>query len=140
MPRWPEQPRSPGRPRPLAPSLSSPPTSTAAASAASDAVVRRPAVSLHAALAAVCYLPLLLSSPGAVSADTKSYLTLDAGRLLAKAPYLWDPTVGMGTVSHQTIGYLWPLGPYYWAMERLGAPDWVAERLWLGTLLFAAGA
>ena len=104
-------------------------------------MLRRPRSSvLHAALAAVAYLPLLWSSPGEVSADTKSYLTLDPSRLLAKAPYLWDPTVGMGTVTHQTIGYLWPLGPYYWATEHLGVPDWIAQRLWLGTILFAAGA
>ena len=102
--------------------------------------MRRPVLMLHAALAAVAYLPLLWSSPGQISADTKSYLTLDPSRLLAKAPYLWDPTVGMGTVSHQTIGYLWPLGPYYWAMEHLGVPDWIAQRLWLGTILFAASA
>jgi len=101
--------------------------------------VRRPAIALVAALAAVAYLPLLWSSPGQVSADTKSYLTLDPSRLLAKVPYLWDPTVGMGTVSHQTIGYLWPLGPYYWVMEHVGVPDWLAQRLWLGTILFAAG-
>jgi arabinofuranan 3-O-arabinosyltransferase len=92
------------------------------------------------ALAAVAYVPLLWSSPGEVSADTKQYLYLDPSRLIAKAAYLWDPTVGMGTVTHQTIGYLWPMGPYYWLMEHLGMPDWTAERLWLGTLLFAAGA
>src|SRR5690606_15536288 len=46
----------------------------------------------------------------------------------------------LGTVSHQTIGYLWPMGPWYWVWERLGVPDWVAQRLWLGTILFAAGA
>jgi arabinofuranan 3-O-arabinosyltransferase len=32
------------------------------------------------------------------------------------------------------------MGPYYWVMERLGVPDWLAQRLWLGTLVFAAGA
>jgi arabinofuranan 3-O-arabinosyltransferase len=101
---------------------------------------RRSALLTHVALATVAYVPLFWSSPGEVSADTKSYLYLDPSRLLAKAPYLWDPTIGMGTVTHQTIGYLWPLGPYYWLMDRLGVPDWVAERLWLGTLLFAAGA
>src|SRR3954469_11800942 len=103
-------------------------------------VVGRRGLWLYGALAAVAYVPLLWSSPGLVSADTKSYVTLDPSRLLAKAPYLWDPAVGMGTVTHQTIGYLWPLGPYYWTMEHLGVPDWIAQRLWLGTLLFAAGA
>ena len=93
-----------------------------------------------AALAAVCYLPLLLTAPGRVASDTKSYLYLDPGRLLARAPFMWDPHVGMGTVTHQNIGYLFPMGPWFWLFEAVGAPDWVAQRLWLGTVLFAAGA
>jgi arabinofuranan 3-O-arabinosyltransferase len=95
---------------------------------------------LLAALAALAYLPLLWSSPGKVSADTKTYLYLDPAKLLARAPYLWDEHIGFGTVTHQNIGYLFPMGPYYWVMDRLGVPDWIAQRLWLGTLLFAAGA
>jgi arabinofuranan 3-O-arabinosyltransferase len=91
-------------------------------------------------LAAVAFVPLFWSSPGQVSADNKSYLYLDPSRFLAKAPYLWDPTIGLGTVTHQTIGFLWPLGPYYWLADRVGLPMWVAQRLWLGALLFAAGA
>ena len=61
--------------------------------------------------ALLAYVPFLLSSPGRVRADTKQYLYLDPGRLLARAPYLWDPHVGFGTVSHQNIGYLFPMGP-----------------------------
>ena len=45
----------------------------------------------------------------------------------------------MGTVTHQYIGYLWPMGPFYWVFDQLGVPDWVAQRLWLGTVMFAAG-
>ena len=93
-----------------------------------------------AALALVVYTPLLLSSPGVVVADTKTYLYLDPGRLLRRALSMWDPHVGLGTVPHQQIGYLWPMGPYYWLMEQVGAPDWVAQRLWVGTIMFAAGA
>ena len=91
-------------------------------------------------LAAVTYLPLLLTKPGRVGADTKTYLYLDPGRLLGDAPFLWDPGIGLGTVTHQNIGYLWPMGPFYWALEAVGLPDWVAQRLWLGSVLFAAGA
>lgn len=93
-----------------------------------------------AALAVIAYLPPMWSAPGRVGADTKTYLYLDPARLLARAPYLWDRHIGFGTVTHQTIGYLWPMGPWYWALERLGLPDWVAQRLWLGTLIFAAAA
>ncbi|MBL8775679.1 MAG: DUF3367 domain-containing protein [Acidimicrobiales bacterium] len=91
-------------------------------------------------LAAVTYLPLLFTKPGRVGADTKTYLYLDPGRLLHDAPFLWDPGIGLGTVTHQNIGYLWPLGPFYWALDAVGLPDWVAQRLWLGTILFSAGA
>ncbi|HYI62631.1 MAG TPA: alpha-(1-_3)-arabinofuranosyltransferase family protein [Acidimicrobiales bacterium] len=90
-------------------------------------------------LAAVCYLPLLLTHRGQVGADTKSYLYLDPDRLLGRAWSMWDPNVGLGTVPHQNIGYLWPMGPFYWASEHLGLPDWVAQRLWLGSILFGAG-
>ncbi len=90
--------------------------------------------------ATIAYLPLLLTSPGRVVADTKSYLYLDPGRLLASAGSMWDPKIGLGTSSHQTIGYLFPMGPFYWVtQELLGLPAWVAQRIWLGTLLFAAG-
>ena len=90
--------------------------------------------------AAVAYLPLILSSPGKVGADTKAYLYLDPSRLLAEASSMWDSDVALGTVTHQTIGYLWPMGPFYWLAEALGSPDWLAQRLWLGSILFAAAA
>lgn len=93
----------------------------------------------YVALALLAYVPPLRSSPGMVSADTKQYLYLDPGRVLARASSMWDPNIGFGTVTHQNIGYLFPLGPYYWSMDRLGVPDWVAQRLWLGSLIFAAG-
>ncbi len=89
--------------------------------------------------AAVAYGPLLASSPGLVGADTKTYLYLDPGRLMSQAGVLWDADRALGTVTHQNIGFLWPMGPFYWFFEMLGAPDWVAQRLWVGTLLFAAG-
>ena len=92
-----------------------------------------------AALALVAYVPLLLTRPGMVGADTKTYLYLDPGRLLSRAPFMWDPNVGLGTVTHQNIGYLWPMGPYYFVMQTLGLPDWVAQRLWLGSIILAAG-
>lgn len=91
------------------------------------------------AFAGLCYLPLLATARGFVVADTKSYLYIDPDRLLARAWSMWDPHVGLGTVTHQNIGFLWPMGPYYWVMEHAGVPDWVAQRLWLGSILFAAG-
>ena len=42
------------------------------------------------------FVPLLLTAPGVVGADTKTYLYLDPGKLLAEAPYVWDSQIGMG--------------------------------------------
>lgn len=93
-----------------------------------------------AAFALLAYLPILLTRPGRVDADTKTYLYLDPGRLLREAASMWDPQIGLGTVTHQTIGYLWPMGPFHWVLERgLHLPAWVTQRLWLGTLILLAG-
>ncbi len=91
-------------------------------------------------LALLAYVPPLLTARGKVAADTKQYLYLDPGRLLSRAVSMWDPNIGMGTVTHQTIGYVFPIGPYYWIADKLGVPDWVAQRLWLGSMLFFAAA
>ena len=88
--------------------------------------------------AALAYLPLLFSEPGRVAADTKQYLYLDPSHLMERAPYMWDSHIGLGTVTHQNIGYLFPMGPYYWLMDRIGMPDWIAQRLWLGSIMFLA--
>ena len=93
-----------------------------------------------AVLAAVIYVPLLFTAPGEVGADTKTYLYLDPSRLLSRAVSMWDPNIGMGTVTHQNIGYLFPMGPYYWLTEHVGIPMWTAQRLWLGSILLFAGA
>lgn len=100
--------------------------------------IRRHSVLLTAAF--IAYVPVVFSSPGVVGADTKTYLYLDPGRVLANATSLWDSDVALGTVTHQNIGYLWPMGPFYWVFEAVGSPDWFAQRIWLGSLLFAAGA
>ncbi len=91
------------------------------------------------ALAAAVYIPLLLTKPGTVVADTKTYLYLDPGQQIRRALSMWDPHIGLGTVPHQQIGYLWPMGPFYWVMEQIGMPDWAAQRLWLGTIMVVAG-
>ncbi|HZP29242.1 MAG TPA: alpha-(1-_3)-arabinofuranosyltransferase family protein [Acidimicrobiia bacterium] len=101
--------------------------------------VRRAPLFTVAGFALIAYVPFFLSSPGDVSADTKQYLYLDPGRLLSRAAYLWDANFGGGTVTHQNIGYLWPMGPYYWVTQQLGVPAWFAQRIWLGSITFAAG-
>ena len=86
----------------------------------------------------LAYVPILLTKPGIVSADTKTYLFLNPSELLREASSLWSSSVGAGTVTHQYIGYLWPMGPYFWFTEQLGLPDWFSQRLWWGSLIFLA--
>ncbi len=94
----------------------------------------------YLAVAVLALVPMLASRPGTVTDDTKTYLYLDPGRYVRQAVSLWDPGVGLGTVTHENIGYLLPMGPFYWVLAELHTPLWVAQRLWMATLLFAAGA
>ncbi len=91
-------------------------------------------------LALFAFVPMVAAQPGVVTDDTKTYLYLDPGRYIRQAVSLWDPHVGLGTVTHENIGYLLPMGPFYWVMAELHVPLWVAQRLWMGCLLYAAGA
>ena len=90
-------------------------------------------------MAGFAYVPLLAVRPGVVTPDTKTYLYLDPTRFLSQVAFMWNPTVGLGTVTHEYIGYLLPMGPFFAAFHLLGVPVWVAQRLWLGSILFAAG-
>jgi hypothetical protein len=91
-------------------------------------------------LAVFAFVPMVAAQPGVVTDDTKTYLYLDPGRYIRQAVSLWDPHVGLGTVTHENIGYLLPMGPFYWVMAELHVPLWVAQRSWMGCLLYAAGA
>ncbi len=90
-------------------------------------------------LAAISYIPSLLTQPGKIAADTKQYLYLDPGRLIQSAISAWDPDFGAGTVTHENIGFLFPMGPYYWLVAELHVPLWIGQRFWMGSLFFAAG-
>jgi arabinofuranan 3-O-arabinosyltransferase len=103
---------------------------------ASNALSRYITVSVLAVLA---YVPALLSSPGRMPADTKLYLYTDPGGLLERAASTFEPDQFAGWVPHQQITYLWPSGPWFWLFDALAVPDWIAHRLWIGTILFAAG-
>lgn len=100
--------------------------------------MRQRTLTESAGLVAVAYAPHLLSAPGRVSADSRLDLLVDPGAALARATDLWDPQVGAGTVPHQGLGYLVPTAPWFWLLDRLGCPDWLAQRLWWGTLTLVA--
>lgn len=83
---------------------------------------------------------MLATRPGWISADTKIYLYLDPGRLLVSAQSMWDSQLNMGTVTHQNIGYLFPMGPYFWIVHALHIPMWIGQRIWMSALFVLAGA
>ena len=99
----------------------------------------RPLLPAALLLAVIAYLPALTAAPGRMPADSKLYLYLDPGRFIADAAGSFDPRQFAGWVPHQHIAYLWPSGPWYWVFETLGVPDWIAHRLWIGTIMLAAG-
>src|ERR1700722_2460126 len=81
----------------------------------------------HLALAVVAFVPRLGSGPGGVVGDTKSYLSLDPSRYLRQSVTVWDPTTGLGTLTHQQVGYLFPMGTFYWLVHALHIPLWVGQ-------------
>jgi arabinofuranan 3-O-arabinosyltransferase len=120
----------------------SPPTSAKPPSNGLIARVRRldPVMVLATVmLAGATYVPSFLTRPGLVADDSKQYLYLDPGKLIQSALSMWNPDVGMGTVTHQNIGFLFPMGPYYWIVAQLHIPMWVGQRFWMGSLFFFAG-
>ncbi len=94
----------------------------------------------YLAIGLLAFVPMLVSQPGAVTDDTKTYLYLNPGQYVRQALSLWDPNIALGTVTHENIGYLLPMGPFYWVLAELHVPLWIAQRLWIGAILFAAGA
>jgi arabinofuranan 3-O-arabinosyltransferase len=102
--------------------------------------IRRHSTALSVSLLVVlALLPALRSAPGRMPADSKLYVYLNPGRFLADTPTTFDPRQFAGWVPHQHIAYLWPTGPWFWVFDRIGVPDWVAHRLWIATLMIAAG-
>lgn len=97
--------------------------------------------SLIAALVlALAAYPAFTASPGSVPADSKLYLFLAPGQLLADSRWSFDARQFAGWVPHQHISFAWPAGPWFWSAEQLGLPDWIAHRLWLTAVFAAAGA
>lgn len=95
---------------------------------------------VHWLLAGLAWLPLLFTGRGRVASDTRQDMYLDPSGFLTRARNLWDPMVHFGTVTHQNLGLLVPMGAWFWTTDALGLPTWLAQRLWLGAIIFAAGA
>ncbi len=91
-------------------------------------------------MASITYIPLLLTKPGVISVDTKQYLYLNPSGYLNQVASIWTSKVDMGTVTHQNIGYLLPMGEWYSFFSFLHVPVWIAQRLWSASIFFSAGA
>ncbi|HEY1827190.1 MAG TPA: alpha-(1-_3)-arabinofuranosyltransferase family protein, partial [Acidimicrobiales bacterium] len=90
-------------------------------------------------LALLAFVPTLAVRPGVITPDTKTYLYLDPTKFLSQVAFMWNPSVALGSVSHEYLGYLLPMGPFYVLFHVFGVPVWIAQRLWVGSILFAAG-
>ncbi len=87
----------------------------------------------------VAYLIAFVQRPGLATADTKINLHVDPIRFLGDVASMWSSSGALGDVrTGQTAGYLFPMGPFFALGHLIGLPDWVVQRLWLGTLLWLA--
>ena len=81
-----------------------------------------------------------VQQPGRTAVDSRIELSANVALFLDRIKDVWSSTLDLGHVqSGQFVGYLFPMGPWYWAWDLTGLPTWIGQRLWLGALLaFAA--
>ncbi|WP_275693239.1 alpha-(1-_3)-arabinofuranosyltransferase family protein [Nocardioides sp. TF02-7] len=101
------------------------------------AAARRCAVVLVAVYAALALL-LVTEQAGRTTNDTRLELTEEPGRYLAGTFSLWNPQVSLGELQNQAYGYLFPQGLWYAALDLVGMPGWLSQRLWSVLLLLLA--
>lgn len=92
---------------------------------------RQSLITISVLLLAAC----LIQQPGRTVSETKLDLVLDPGGFLSRAMHLWEPLAYFGHVQNQSVGYLFPMGPFALLGEVVGAPPWITQRLWMALLL-----
>lgn len=91
-----------------------------------------------AVLAAALVVLVLVQAWGRIVPETKLALAVDPGRFLGRAVSAWNPFADLGGLQNQAAGYLFPMGPFYWAGRAAGIPAWLVQRLWIGGLFVVA--
>ena len=100
---------------------------------------RRREVGIPLLLGAGAFALAFAQRPGLATADTKINLHVDPGRFLADVASMWTSSGQLGDVqTGQQAGYLFPMGPFFAVGHALAIPDWIVQRLWLGSLLALA--
>ncbi len=76
-----------------------------------------------------------IQAPGLIVDDTKLPVIMAPLAWMRSALHLWNPSVSSGSVQAGTFGYLFPMAPFFELTHVLHIPVWIAERIWLATLL-----
>jgi arabinofuranan 3-O-arabinosyltransferase len=79
----------------------------------------------------------LAQAPGLIETDTKLPLIASPVTYFGSALHLWNQTVFGGAVELGT-GFLFPMGLFFLFTHILHVPLWIAERIWLASLLTIA--
>ena len=87
------------------------------------------------AVIGICFLVVCFAqSPGLIEFDTRLPMIVSPISYFGSVLHLWNQSVFGGTVE-QGAGFLVPQGLFYITAYLLHIPAWVAERIWLATLL-----
>ena len=101
----------------------------------SDRAEARPLSRRVLAAIGICFFAVCFAqSPGLIEFDTKLPMIVTPISYFGAVLHLWNQSVFGGTVE-QGAGFLVPQGLFFITTYLLHIPAWVAERIWLATLL-----
>ncbi|MEU9663749.1 alpha-(1-_3)-arabinofuranosyltransferase domain-containing protein [Streptomyces chartreusis] len=87
---------------------------------------------------AVVLTAFVAVSPGKMTFETKLAVAVDPLGFADDLTHLWQDQAGFGGVANQSVGYAFPMLPYYALMHEAQIPVWFAERLWLSLVVTTA--
>jgi arabinofuranan 3-O-arabinosyltransferase len=95
---------------------------------------RRGPFAVTLVLAGAC----LLQSPGRIAPETKLDMALDPLGFMTRALHLWEPRAAFGHIQNQSVGYLFPMGPFFALGKAAGIPMWIVQRMWMTAIVAIA--